>query len=56
MSVENLIRYALFHLGDGTTPSGASAYTGKPVEFVRDDRGRVTWVRVNGRIARKEDT
>ena len=29
-------------------------YTGMPVEFIRDDSGAVTWVRVNGRIARKQ--
>jgi CubicO group peptidase (beta-lactamase class C family) len=29
-------------------------YRGMPVEFVRDDSGVVRWVRVNGRIARKD--
>ena len=28
--------------------------SGSPVEFIRDDSGAVTWIRVNGRIARKE--
>ena len=32
---------------DGSAP-------GQPVEFIRDPGGKVTWIRVNGRIARKE--
>lgn len=28
-------------------------YVGMPYEFVRDDAGRVGWIRVNGRIARR---
>lgn len=30
------------------------AYLGMPCEFIRDDRGAVRWIRVNGRIARKD--
>jgi CubicO group peptidase (beta-lactamase class C family) len=29
-------------------------YVGMPCEFVRDDAGTVAWIRVNGRIARKD--
>jgi CubicO group peptidase (beta-lactamase class C family) len=32
---------------DGTAP-------GLPVEFIRDSAGKVAWIRLNGRIARKE--
>jgi CubicO group peptidase (beta-lactamase class C family) len=32
----------------------AGAYTGSPYEFVRTADGRVGWIRVNGRIARKD--
>ena len=32
----------------------AGAYTGSPYEFIRDADGRVGWIRVNGRIARKD--
>lgn len=28
-------------------------YAGMPYEFIRDDSGMVTWIRVNGRIARR---
>jgi CubicO group peptidase (beta-lactamase class C family) len=31
----------------------SGAYTGLPVEFVRDAAGAVRWIRVNGRIARR---
>ena len=34
--------------------SGGGAFEGMAVEFVRDAAGRVTWIRVNGRIARRE--
>ena len=32
----------------------AGAYVGSPYEFVRGDDGRVRWIRINGRIARKD--
>ena len=32
----------------------AGSYTGSPYEFIRDTDGRVEWIRVNGRIARKD--
>ncbi|HYN08938.1 MAG TPA: serine hydrolase [Vicinamibacterales bacterium] len=32
----------------------AGAYTGSPYEFVREADGQVGWIRVNGRIARKD--
>jgi CubicO group peptidase (beta-lactamase class C family) len=34
----------------------AGAYVGSPYEFIRTSDGKVGWVRVNGRIARKEST
>ncbi len=37
-----------------TYATGPGAFIGIAVEFIRDDTGAVTWVRVNGRIARKE--
>lgn len=47
--------YGLVFWGpDVTYATGGGAYVGMPVEFVRDEAGRVTWVRVNGRIARRE--
>ena len=47
--------YALVFWGPDLAYSAPPrAYTGMPVEFIRDDSGAVTWVRVNGRIARKE--
>jgi hypothetical protein len=33
--------------------TGPGAFEGMAVEFIRDGEGTVTWVRVNGRIARK---
>ena len=39
---------------DVTYSTGPSAFEGMAVEFIRDDQGVVTWVRVNGRIARRE--
>lgn len=48
-------RYGLVFWGsDVTYATGPGAFTGMAVEFIRDDSGAVTWVRVNGRIARKE--
>ena len=55
-------------VGSGTAQTGATivfygpdvayatagAYTGSPYEFVRTADGRVGWIRVNGRIARKD--
>ena len=32
----------------------AGSYTGSPYEFVRDADGRVGWIRINGRIARRD--
>ena len=47
--------YGLVFWGpDMTYSTGPGAFTGMAVEFIRDDTGGVTWVRVNGRIARKE--
>lgn len=43
-----------FWAPDMAHSTGPGAYLGLPVEFIRDDRGVVTWIRVNGRIARKE--
>ena len=34
--------------------TGPGAYVGCPVEFLRDASGAVSWVRVNGRVARRE--
>ena len=39
---------------DITYSAPPRAYTGMPVEFVREDGGAVRWMRINGRIARKE--
>jgi CubicO group peptidase (beta-lactamase class C family) len=47
--------YGLVFWGpDVTYATGPSAFSGMAVEFIRDEDGAVTWVRVNGRIARKE--
>ncbi len=47
--------YSLVFWGlDVTYSTGPGAFTGMAVEFIRDESGAVTWVRVNGRIARKE--
>ena len=47
--------YGLVFWGpDVTYATGPDAFVGMAVEFIRDDRDTVTWVRVNGRIARKE--
>ena len=47
--------YGLVFWGrDMTYTTGPGAFAGMAVEFIRDDSGAVTWVRVNGRIARKE--
>ena len=47
--------YALVFWGrDVTYSTGPGRFVGMAVEFVRDDSGAVTWVRVNGRIARKD--
>jgi len=43
----------VFWAPDMAYATGPGAYEGMPVEFVRDGSGAVTWVRVNGRIARK---
>lgn len=39
---------------DVTYSTGPGAFEGMAVEFIRDEQGVVTWVRVNGRIARRE--
>ena len=39
---------------DITYAAPPRAYVGMPVEFIRDGAGGVRWIRVNGRIARKE--
>lgn len=44
----------VFYGEDVAYSTGPGAYVGTPVEFIRDDDGVVMWVRVNGRIARKE--
>jgi hypothetical protein len=47
--------YGLVFWGsDVTYATGPGAFTGMAVEFIRDDTGAVTWVRVNARIARRE--
>jgi len=47
--------YGLVFWGrDVTYATGPGAFLGMAVEFIRDDRGVVRWVRVNGRIARKQ--
>ncbi|HSH76474.1 MAG TPA: serine hydrolase domain-containing protein [Longimicrobiales bacterium] len=35
------------------TSEGPDSYEGMPIEFIRDAGGRVGWIRVDGRIARK---
>jgi hypothetical protein len=44
----------VFWSDDMTWSTGPGAFEGMAVEFVRDDAGRVRWIRVNGRIARKD--
>ena len=44
----------VFWAPDMTYSTGPGAFTGMAVEFIRDEGGSVTWVRVNGRIARRE--
>lgn len=44
----------VFWSEDMTYADGPGAFSGMAVEFVRDGGGRVRWIRVNGRIARKE--
>lgn len=44
----------VFWAPDMTYSTGPGAFEGMAVEFIRDDAGIVTWVRVNGRIARKD--
>jgi hypothetical protein len=34
----------------------AGSYTGSPYEFIRAADGRVGWIRVNGRIAKRDRT
>ena len=43
-----------FYGPDVTYSTGPGAFEGMTVEFIRDRAGRVTWVRVNGRTARKQ--
>ena len=42
-----------FYGADAAYGSEVGGYAGVPVEFIRDGSGAVTWVRVNGRIARR---
>jgi hypothetical protein len=44
----------IFYADDVAYSTGPGAYVGTPVEFIRDEGGVVKWVRVNGRIARKQ--
>lgn len=44
----------IFWSPDMAYSTGPGAFTGMAVEFIRDESGTVRWVRVNGRIARKE--
>jgi CubicO group peptidase (beta-lactamase class C family) len=39
---------------EGSTPGPWQIFRGMAFEFIRDDSGQVTWIRVDGRIARKE--
>ena len=49
--------YVLVFWGpDVTYATGPGAFVGMAVEFIRDESGAVTWVRVNGRIARKDSS
>jgi hypothetical protein len=43
----------VFWAPDMAYSTGPGAFEGMAVEFIRDGEGAVTWVRVNGRIARK---
>ena len=50
-------RYGLvFWAPDMAYSTGPGAFTGMAVEFIRDGGGAVTWVRVNGRIGRRQAT
>ena len=44
----------VFWAPDMAYSTGPGTFEGMSVEFVRDGSGAVTWMRVNGRIARKE--
>lgn len=47
--------YSLSFYGEDVAfATGPGAYVGCPVEFLRDASGAVSWVRVNGRVARRE--
>ena len=43
----------VFYAPDAAYSTGPGAFEGMAVEFVRDGDGEVTWIRVNGRIARR---
>lgn len=48
-------RYGLrFWAPDMAYATGPGAFPGMAVEFIRNGSGAVTWIRVNGRIARKD--
>jgi CubicO group peptidase (beta-lactamase class C family) len=48
-------RYGLvFWAPDMAYATGPGSFPGMAVEFIRDGGGAVTWIRVNGRIARRE--
>ena len=44
----------IFWRPDGTYATRPDSFVGMGVQFVRDESDAVTWVRVNGRIERKE--
>ena len=43
-----------FYGGDIAFATAGQAYVGTPYEFVRTSDGRVGWIRINGRVARKD--
>jgi len=43
-----------FYGRDVAYATGGAAYVGSPFEFIRTAPGRVGWIRVNGRIAKKD--
>lgn len=44
-----------FSAPDMAYATGPGSFPGMAVEFIRNGSGTVTWVRVNGRIARREE-
>jgi len=45
---------AMTFYGKDVAYATAGSYVGSPFEFVRTPEGRVGWIRVNGRIARRD--